>query len=304
MKPKLRNYLPSDLGLVGDFLVAHYQPGNRDGNWLRPTWDYMHSHPGLDESFLDRIGIWEESDRIVGVVHYEMELGEAFFEVHPDFTFLKEDMLVYAERHLSVEKDAGRRYLRVYINDFDHEFEKYAESRGFVCSKKHARPISELAIPEVIPSESIPNGFTLKSLADDNDLWKIHGVLWRGFNHEGDPPEEGIAWRKKMQSSSNFRKDLTIIIEAPSGIFACFCGMWYEGKNRIAYVEPLATDPDFRRMGLAKAAVWEGIRRCKNLGAETIYVGSDQEFYKSMGFIKRFEAQCWEKRITTDLFME
>ena len=297
MKPKLRNYQSSDIGLVGDFLIAHYQRGNRDGNWLRATWDYMHSHPGLDESFLDRIGIWEESGRIVGVAHYEMELGEAFFEIHPGFTFLKEDMLLYAERNLSVERNPGQKYLRAYINNFDHEFEEHAESRGFICSKKHARPLSELAIPDDVPSVLIPVGFTVKSLADDNDLWKIHRVLWRGFNHEGDPPAEGIAWRKKMQSSPNFRKDLTIVVETPSGDFACFCGMWYEGTNRIAYVEPLATDPDYRRMGLAKAAVWEGIRRCKNLGAETIYVGSDQVFYQSMGFIKRFEARSWEKLI-------
>lgn len=44
------------------------------------------------------------------------------------------------------------------------------------------------------------------------------------------------------------------------------------------YVEPVATDPDYRRMDLGKAAVLEGIRRCGELGAEVAYVGSVKDF--------------------------
>jgi predicted N-acetyltransferase YhbS len=48
-------------------------------------------------------------------------------------------------------------------------------------------------------------------------------------------------------------------------------------------------------MGLGKAAVWEGIRRCGVLGATVAYVGSDQEFYQAIGFTKRFDSRCWIK---------
>jgi predicted N-acetyltransferase YhbS len=117
--------------------------------------------------------------------------------------------------------------------------------------------------------------------------------LWRGFNHAGEPPEEGLQDRQKMQSGPNFRKELTIVVEGPAGDFVSFCGMWYEPVNKIAYVEPVATDPDFRRLGLGKAAVWEGIRRCGLLGATVAYVGSDQEFYQAIGFTKKFDSRCW-----------
>ena len=39
---------PADYQRVSEFLIAHHQPGNADGNWLEPAWEYMHSHPGLD----------------------------------------------------------------------------------------------------------------------------------------------------------------------------------------------------------------------------------------------------------------
>ena len=48
--------------------------------------------------------------------------------------------------------------------------------------------------------------------------------------------------------------------------------------------------------GLGKAAVMEGIRRCASEGAIVAYVGSDQEFYTSMGFTERHTAACWLRR--------
>lgn len=65
---------------MSDFLIANYQPGNQDGIRLQPTWEYMHIHPALDESSLDRIGLWEVAGDLMGVVHYESSLGEAFFK--------------------------------------------------------------------------------------------------------------------------------------------------------------------------------------------------------------------------------
>jgi predicted N-acetyltransferase YhbS len=141
----------------------------------------------------------------------------------------------------------------------------------------------------------LPKGFRLLSLAEENDLEKINRVLWRGFNHPGEPPAEEIAGRKKMQSTPNFRKDLTIVVEAPDGSFVSFCGTWYEPANRIAYVEPVAADPDYRRMGLGKAAVLDGIRRCAACGATTAYVGSDEPFYQALGFKRIYTSECWTK---------
>jgi predicted N-acetyltransferase YhbS len=71
--------------------------------------------------------------------------------------------------------------------------------------------------------------------------------------------------------------------------------MWYEPKNKIAYVEPVATDPTYRRMGLGKAAVYEGIRRCGECGATVAFVESDQQFYLDIGFERIFIRHPWIK---------
>jgi hypothetical protein len=41
--------------------------------------------------------------------------------------------------------------------------------------------------------------------------------------------------------------------------------------------------------------VLEGIRRCGLPGATVAYVGSDQEFYRALGFKKVYVSECWVK---------
>lgn len=73
MGVSLRQYDSDDFKPVSDFLIANYQPGNRDGNWLQPAWVYMHYHPSLDESSLDSIGMWESAWGIVRLSRWKLQ---------------------------------------------------------------------------------------------------------------------------------------------------------------------------------------------------------------------------------------
>jgi ribosomal protein S18 acetylase RimI-like enzyme len=258
----------------------------------------MHGHPLLDSSALGKIGIWEDGGEILAVAHYEWHLGEAFFQFHPSYRYLRQAMLDYAEVNLfGISKKDGRKYLCAYVNDNDSEFQSLVMERGYARDAEGDRPLARFVIPEPFPSISIPAGFILKSLADDCDWAKVNRVLWRGFNHDGEPPagEADLDERQRMFDTPNARRDLKIVVRAPDGEFASLCGMFYQPNHQYAYVEPVATDPAYRRMGLGKAAVLEGIRRCAALGADVAYVGSDLAFYRSMGFEVIFTSQCWVK---------
>jgi GNAT superfamily N-acetyltransferase len=205
-------------------------------------------------------------------------------------------MLAYAESYLFglSEKD-GSHYLQAFINDDDAQFLSLARELGYEKEPERDRPTARFTIPNIYPQVILPEGFRLTSLAEECDWEKVHRVMWRGFNHPGEPPagEEELEERRKMFDTPKARRDLKIAVRAPNGDFASFCGMFYEPTNRYAYVEPVATDPTYRRMGLGKAAVLEGIRRCADLGATVAYVGSDQEFYLSLGFEVIYTSECW-----------
>ena len=283
----------TDYERVGELLVRTY--GERAGhvNWLQPRWEYMHYHPLIRQVDLDSIGVWEADGEIVAVAHPEHSMGTAYFQVDPAYRALKRDMLRHAEEHLSTQRDAARR-IGVYLNDWDEAFQTMAAEMGYVKSDR-CEPMSRFVIPAPFPPVSVPNGFRLKCVAEDNDLGKVHRVLWRGFGHGNEPPTDGIEDREFMQSAPNFRKDLNIVVEAADGSFVSYCGMWYEPMHGIGYVEPVATDPDYRRMGLGTAAVLEGIRRCGEQGATVAYVGTAKPFYQSLGFRQIYNRSLWER---------
>ncbi|MEN9934806.1 MAG: hypothetical protein RLZZ387_1385 [Chloroflexota bacterium] len=284
---------PADFPAISDFLYTLYRPDNTDGNWFQPIWEYAYTHPWFDDDSVGRIGIWEDNGAIVAVASYELRLGEAFFQVRPGYEHVRPTMLRYAEEHLGGISEDGGTYLKVFVNDFDAELQREVAARGYARDPGSDRPMSQLVIPRPFPPIHLPEGFRLKSLAEDNDLVKVDRALWRGFDHPGEPPSDGPEGRRRMQSGPHFRTDLTIVVEAPGGSFVAFSGLWFEPVNRFGYVEPVATDPDYRRMGLGTAAVMEGVRRCAELGAAVAYVGSVQPFYQSMGFRKLYTSECW-----------
>lgn len=285
-----------DFDRIGQFLIDQYRPEENLPLWIQPRWEYMHFHPLIKETDISKIGVAEIEGAIVGVVHHEHDEGMIYFQVHPVHERVKPLLFDYAEKSFgSVDSYTGRERLAIFIHEADTYLQELAAARGFTVDPDFYEPTSRYDLHQGVPPVELPEGFHLQSLADENDLRKINQVLWRGFNHPGPPPEEEIEGRKEMQQAPNFLHDLTIVAVAPNGDYASFCGIWFVAANRLAYVEPVATDPTYRRLGLGKAAVLEGIRRTIPLGAELAWVGSEQEFYLSMGFVKSYRADAWVK---------
>jgi len=64
--------------------------------------------------------------------------------------------------------------------------------------------------------------------------------------------------------------------------------------NDYAYLEPLATDPRYRRMGLATIALTEAMKLTVKFGA-TYCFGGSQEFYHKIGFETVCHHENWTK---------
>ena len=297
MTIKFRSFdIPTDIDKVSRFLIeTYYAPFTLQSghiNWLPSRWEYMHFHPlitGVDRS---KIGVWEDGDEIAGVVHPEHPGSPAYFEVRPGYESLKAEMLNYYEEQIRVTPEGTENHEGIFLMSGDNEFAQIATDAGYSKSDD-TEPMSAVQLDSVPDSYPIPEGFKLQSLADDSDPSMVNRVLHRGFNHDGEPPSDGVVERKFMQSAPNFNSDLNIVAVAPNGDWVSYSGMWHEPTNRYCYVEPVATDPDYRLMGLGKAAVTESIRRAKLLGAQISFVGSAQPIYKSIGFEQVYSLGRW-----------
>ena len=197
-------------------------------------------------------------------------------------------------RQLLVGADTGDEARRLF-SSLQQQFLALVRARGYRLDLDATRPMYRFDIPDPFPPIELPAGFRVSSMAEDCDWSKINRVLWRGFNHPGEPPAEDVESRIQMSKTPNYDFSLKIVTVAPNEDYAPFSGLWYGPRVRFAYAEPAATDPTYRRMGLGKAAVLEGIRRCAQRGASVAYVGSNQAFYQAIGFRKVFDSQCWTR---------
>lgn len=70
--------------------------------------------------------------------------------------------------------------------------------------------------------------------------------------------------------------------------------MWFVAANNLAYLEPLCTMPEYRKMGLASAALSELSKRTVALGA-THMTGGVHKFYSDLGYGTVSYNELWKK---------
>lgn len=277
------------------FKIRTFLCGLKDPNYSYGRWDWMMKHGFLKQSEISRVGIWEEEGEIVGAALYDTDLGNGHFCIKDGYGFLKEEMLLYAEKNLKNDE-----VFEAFIADSDLEFQRIAYGNGyFPTTNKECDayfPIEERSL-----DYKLPEGFRIASMAEYYDIFKYGEVLFKGFNHEKEnrkfsPTEKEIELGHDEFKGPKVNKDLKIAALDSNGEFAAYCGMWYDQDSEYGIVEPLATIPKYRKMGLGRAVVYEGIKRCRDLGAKSVFVGSSQQFYYSIGFIPYGNGTYWTKK--------
>ena len=284
--------LGEDYRKLRDFLIDL-----DDCNYSFGRWDWMVTHSMLEEKGLSKIGIWEDSGKIVALATYDTRMdGKCFFARQKGYDHLLCGMIAHAEENLAGEGPA-----RLAIRDGDEAFQAAADRMGFV-------PTQENDGDAVFPIDgreiryTLPEGFAITSMRDSPDYYKYGEVLWKGFNHEQNgegpfaPTAQDLQSLRNLFDRPNCNASIKIAVVAPDGNFVSYCGMWHDPACRSAIVEPVATDPAYRKMGLGRAAVLEGVRRCGELGAERAFVGSSQQFYYQIGFRPFATSSFWAKR--------
>ncbi|RPI49008.1 MAG: N-acetyltransferase, partial [Chloroflexi bacterium] len=148
----------------------------------------------------------------------------------------------------------------------------------------------------------IPPGYTMRALGDVDELPARSWASWRGF-HPDEPDEkyEGWEWYLNVQRCPLYRRDLDIVAVAPGGEIASFCTLWYDDVTRSACIEPVATVPEHQRLGLARAAISEGLRRLQRLGATRAFVGGYEPgpnaLYSSVLTAEHDRSEQWIKEM-------
>jgi GNAT superfamily N-acetyltransferase len=302
-----RPYEPErDWWRVRHLLVDTYPLTPPGFNWEIRRWDGQRYHRASlapDPAWVAGVRLWETTGgQLVGAAHTEGQPGDVCLQLHPDYRFLMDDMLAWAEDTLSgPDSETGGRQLLHFAFDYDTPRQRVLAQRGyeqmpwfgmFRCLRFGAWPI---------PAANMAEGYTLRTVRvnDEADYTQVAALLNAAFNRTVHSARE---YRNFTAHSPSYRPDPDWVAEAADGTLAALVGVAYEPNCRYGVFEPVCTHPMHQRHGLARALMLEGMHRLRALGALTAHVDTgDREpanaLYDAMGFSEAYRGHYWRKRL-------
>lgn len=270
---------------IYEFLLrAGELPCNEHFHWGRFEW--MHAHACLDESALTGIALFkDEAGQLVGLLTYDTDYADRNYLLHTT----ADEALLAKMLDTVLEREGERAIVRV--NARDEVLCALLRRRGFVQTGK-ACTVLALDLRRDL-EYTVPAGYAVSAQDFRADPWQHQMVIHRGFDNPGVPAPWAAELLARIPHQNKALQTFAFVPDAADR-YCAHCGVWYAAGD-TAYVEPVATLPEHRRRGLAKAVVYEACRRAGALGAKRAVVLSDQAFYLRLGFAPSSEVYCWER---------
>lgn len=214
---------------------------------------------------------------------------------HPHHRGIESEMIDFSEQRA---REKGHSFLTVWSYDNDTTRTGLLQSRGYTRQDGDGLNYRVRSLRDTIPDATLPPGYVIRNVRDEDDLERRVAVHRDAFS----PSRMTVEKHRRVMQSPTYRQDLDLVVEAPDGSFAAFCILWHDEPNRNAVFEPVGTHSAHRRLGLARAVMYEGMRRVRTLGAETVCVVSHSgaaaanRLYESAGFSFVDRNSPWSKQ--------
>jgi GNAT superfamily N-acetyltransferase len=139
--------------------------------------------------------------------------------------------------------------------------------RGFAPAERKSYYSYQTRELADLPEPLLPNGFTARpsTEADLDRRLAVHHAAWSNSTFTE-------AHYRDVMAAWPYRTDLDWIIETPDGDFAANCLIWLDDHNRVGLLEPVGTDPRFRRQGLGRAVCLAAMHAVRAAGADRAVV--------------------------------
>jgi mycothiol synthase len=135
---------------------------------------------------------------------------------------------------------------------------------------------------------TLPAGVTIRPLAGQSEVSAYADLQRTVFGSKN----MTAGWRSRTLQQPQYVPDLDLVAVAPDGSLVAFCICWLDKETDpvSGQVEPMGVHPDWRKSGLGRAILSEGLRRLGSHGASQVFVETDNYrdaalvLYESAGF--------------------
>lgn len=153
------------------------------------------------------------------------------------------------------------------------------------------------SLKDIIPSSQLPPGFSLYEITSNSNLSAWVDMFNQSFIDHWNHHELTVKTFKHWLKDTNYNPALNIVALSPDRQYAAFCyAQINEQENKLSgrkegWIQWLGTSRNFRKLGLGKAILLEGLHRLQLAGMETVKLAVDADsltganrLYKSVGF--------------------
>jgi len=236
----------------------------------------------------ENINLWfDENQQLVAWAALQSPFWTIDYVCHPkQESLLHREILSWANQRAQIVRDTAYARPAWFIMVFSEQNERIRdlEDAGFKCQAD----VGEDSWSKVLMcrSSQVPvhvykprsEGFSVRSLAGEKEVRKyvdLHQSVFESKNMT-------IDWRMRTLQHPDYKPELDIVVETSNGTLAAFCICWFDKNSMTGHVEPLGSHKDFRQYALGRVALSEGLRRLQSLGAQNIFVETDN--YRNTAF--------------------
>lgn len=266
---------------------------------LKVMWECMLQYPSYPLFHHEENGIWEVEDKIVGVVHLSGPwFGEVNIDIHPKYMDLYEEMLSYAEKRFAGTNREGQRYIRTRADKSWRNVNALLERLNY--ERCGDGKIYSLDVSARMKKPALNKKFRVENLKKVYNFNKLNKLLWKALNYAGEPPAyDDDVYLPIKHAWFDYQRELCTVVLDKEGNYAGFCGLWYDEKTKVAYIEPLVRDTKYKNQNVGSTLIYETLKKCRKAGAETIFTVPNEQslhFYEGMGFKQKSNENYWIKK--------
>lgn len=249
---------------VGDLAWQRYQHAGREAEWVT--------------------AVWEAAGEVVAWGWARPGDGCLELLVDPAWPALAQDVLGWFASVAAVPR------LSVTVLDAETHLTAALLAGGYAAVEQpYSFCYLSRDVGDLPPPGTLPCGFVARPMSGEAELAQrvaVHRAAWH-------PSRVSEASYRQVMAAWPYRRALDWVVQAPDGRFAASCLIWFDEHSRVGLLEPVGTDPQFRRLGLARAVCLAALHALRRSGAtmavvypvdgHPAYPGA-VPLYRSLGF--------------------
>lgn len=266
-------------------------------------WRYWHVGELLFNFFMvtchlnpqEHIRLWHDAQG--NLVGYAILGEDPSFDCHvlPEYEWsgIEEEALAWAETRLAeLRKRAAQQWggnLTSGARQDDAKRIAFLEQHGFQFRGEFAEVNMLRSLDGPIREAVLPAGCEVRAVAETSEISNRAAAqreVWQPWT-VGNVSDDDYARFMKLPG---YHRDLDVVTVTPEGVIAAYVNGWIDPVNRIGDFGPVGALPAYRRQGLTRAALLEGLRRMKAHGMNRVCISTGisnvpaLRLYESVGF--------------------